>query len=221
MRWIHLCGAACIASLLPSGVSADLIFDQSFNLGDGLDGAFASDFEFPQQFADDFKLLSGASTITDIHWWGGYSLFNTPTEPDNFTIRIFGDVGGTPAMNPVFESFVGDVHRFDTGLDPMDVNLFAYSVDISPLLLLANTTYWLSILNDTAKGDGNFWLWSWDFVGDTVFRNGDGFPWRVEGRSMGFLLTDDALVVPEPATWVLFAAGLAGLGWMSRRRTVG
>ena len=41
MKWIHLCGAACIASLLPSGAIADLIFDQSIDL---TDGAFPSDF---------------------------------------------------------------------------------------------------------------------------------------------------------------------------------
>lgn len=31
MRWIHLCGAACIASLLPSGAFADFIFDQTID----------------------------------------------------------------------------------------------------------------------------------------------------------------------------------------------
>ena len=80
MRFIHLCGAACIASLLPSGASADLIFDQSVNLSHG--GRISEPGEF--QNADDFQLLSGASTVTDVHWWGGYFGSNTATEPDDF-----------------------------------------------------------------------------------------------------------------------------------------
>ena len=53
MRWMHLWGAACIASLLPSGARADLIFDQTVEL---TGNAIPSDFDAPQQLADNFQL---------------------------------------------------------------------------------------------------------------------------------------------------------------------
>ena len=88
MKWIDLCGAACIASLLPSGASAGLIFDQSIDLTFQARGSEGFTLN-----ADDLALQAGASTITDIHWWGVYASSNTATEPDNFTIRIFKEGG--------------------------------------------------------------------------------------------------------------------------------
>ncbi len=199
-------------------VQADLIFDQTINLA--VSGR-ASDFDLPQQSADDFQLDLGSSTITDVHWWGAYFAGNTPTEPDDFTIRFFADAGG-PVIIPLAEFAVGDVGRVDTGVNVGGLDVFAYSVDISPLVLTANTTFWLSIVNDTAADLNDDWFWSFDFSGTSAaFRVLDDASWTVTpDRRMGFQLTNDVLEVPEPATWTLFGAGLAGLGWMTRRRKV-
>jgi hypothetical protein len=102
-----------MSGLLPSGAFAGIIFDQSIDL---TVNSFASDFDLPNRAADDFELQAGASTITDIRWWGTYAFDDSPTVPDKFTIRIFVDENGSPAINPVFETFVGDVGRGDTGV---------------------------------------------------------------------------------------------------------
>lgn len=190
MRWIHLCGAACIASFLPSGAFATVIFDQTVDLT--VVSGSISDFNSGnegQQRAEDFRLNAGASTITDVNWWGVYAT-DTPGT-DNFTIRIFADVSGAPEIDPLNEFAVGAVNRVDTGVD----FVFAYSVDIAPLTLAANTTYWLSIVNDTTVVDIDDWGWATNDFGifrGSSFRREDGQAWSdALGLELGFQLTND------------------------------
>ena len=217
-----LLAVICWVGLMPSRAFAGIIFDQSVDL---TYRAYFSDPGSPQQIADDFQLQSGASTITDFHWWGVYAFSNTPTAPDNFLIRIFADISGAPDVVPIFEFVVGNVSRADTGTDEggvFDGDVYAYFAEISPLALSANTKYWLSIINDTGADTDDNWAWAYDEpTGNPQisYRFLDGNAWLPFESRMGFQLTNDALTaVPEPASIALFVAGLLGLGWLDGRR---
>ena len=73
--------------------------------------SFVSDTDFPLFVADDFSLAPGANVITGVQWTGLYFPSNTPTQPDNFTIQFFADVGGSPALTPFLSLPMGNLGR--------------------------------------------------------------------------------------------------------------
>ncbi|MGD1878700.1 MAG: PEP-CTERM sorting domain-containing protein [Kiloniellaceae bacterium] len=219
-----LCTA--LVMLLPvSHARAGIIFEQTVDLT--VDG-YASDFSYRGsdppglQVADDFRLQPGASTVTGVQWWGAYDTRQALSLPDAFTIRLFGDVAGRPAAAPLYEFFVGDsVGRTDSGFDVGGLyDVYFYSAQIAATTLLAGTTYWLSVVNDTAAAANYDWYWSTDNRFTITYnRDTDSDPWGPDATPVGFRLTDDALTtVPEPASLALFGAGLAGLGLLRRRQ---
>jgi hypothetical protein len=172
---------------------------------------YISDFQWPQQIADYFTLSSGQNILADIHWFGTYEPTGTaPT--DDFTIRIFGDL----ASAPLYEIAVGDsAVRTDIGPLGDFESAYEYSLDIDPIALLADTTYWLSIINDW---DNWGWRWSAD-SGNSLGRFDDADEgWIVAGTELAFNLTGGTGTVSLPTTLALFGIGLAGLGWSRRKK---
>ena len=169
--------------------------------------------------ADSFILQSGLNTITDIHWWGAYYTENTPPQADNFTIKIYetAAVAALPG-SLLYTNHIGAVTRADsnlTGLDGLDI--YAYSFFLDPLSLTAGTTYWLEIMNATLN-ESNIWGWSTasDTPGHALW---DGSSWLTRDDELAFYLTNDATPVPEPSTFLLLGAGLAGLAVWRRKRS--
>lgn len=210
-------------SLLPLGAaSAATIYDNG--VPDRI-GAQDSDIDANRQSADDFSLLGGSSTITDVHWWGFY--FDgtgglTSPDPDQFAISIFEtSLGGDPEDNVFVDAvFSGPVTRTLDG-DIFGIPFYSYSVDVDPIALTPGTSYWLSIINDTSGfGDPSFnWLWA---TSDS--NNGTGHQrdlplpnnWRGIDQEFAFNLTNDNLPVggvPLPGSLLLM---LPGLLWLRR-----
>ena len=128
--------------------TAQVIYDN----GTTPSNSFVSDTDFPGFVADDFSLAPGANVITGVQWTGLYFPSNTPTQPDNFTIQLFADVGGSPVVTPFLSLSIGNPGRTDTGIDIAGSDLFAYSANVAPITLAPNTVFWLSIFNNTLSG---------------------------------------------------------------------
>ena len=196
-----------------TGAGASVIFDNGIVANNG----FVSDPSFagtPKFSADDFKLAAGANIITDVHWTGLYAFSNTPLT-DNFTLQFFNNAGGFPALTP-FISLAVNPTRTDTGRDAAGSDIFAYDVDIAPLTLAADTTFWLSIVNDTSNDPDDNWFWGIrDASGNGAVRDAPGGPWTTLGAGYEFQLTGQQ--VAEPSAPALLALGLIGLVLVRRR----
>lgn len=209
--------AATAAVIFSNGPLATngFISDTSFANGNGGTGQFS---------ADDFILAPGANTITDIHWNGLYAFSNTPLATDNFTIQIYANVAGAPAITPLLTIPIGNAAtRTDTLVNTsFGADIFAYSVDVAPIVLAPNTVFWLSIFNNTAADTNDNWFWSMqDAAGNSQTRLDQVSAWTLAGgvgNRQNFELTGTVAVVPEPGTLVLLAIGVGGLlGWRRRQ----
>jgi hypothetical protein len=228
MRCFHAVSVSAVLLLLLGGAgqsnAGPIIYDNGYP--SDVRGGLRSDFDPDPadgdvfQGADDFMLNSGMTTISDVHWLGATGGGSDPDSIlfDDFTIRIFNDAGGTAEVNPtVLDLNVGAVDVVSFGA------VFEYSVDISPITLEADTTYWLSIVNNTVETPDN-WAWgieSFD-AGNSLFRDIDGANWTPSVFNLAFKLTGPATspVIPEPSAALLFGIGFGVVGVAAKRRRV-
>ncbi len=189
------------AMSLPSDVACgnwrsmegSIIWTQPFAVrSDGFVGTF-SDFNFApveggRQAADSFT-VGEFTTITDLHWRGGYggatAVGNVNPNPDNFRIEFFNDANGLPSNLFVAPYLPGAVERTPGELsgDPgRQVYDYRYTLD-PPLNVGANTTIWVSVIADTSGEDYNwFFTFSQGGNSDGLAASRDIFGgWETEG----------------------------------------
>jgi hypothetical protein len=207
----HLVLYALFISLMSARVVyADLAFSQT-----PLDGGTSFGATLNDQISDDF-VLSSATTITSIRWWGGEGLPTTPVS-DTFSIRFFTDNGtGSPEITPFLTLTVVNPVRSSTGLSAYPGQpIFEYESALPQAVqLLSSESYYLSILSHSYN-----WGWgaSSNPSGDSWIRSFDGVEWGPRlnpNADLAFELS----AVPIPPSVVLFLPPVIGLLLLSRSR---
>jgi hypothetical protein len=147
---------------------------------------------FGQHVAESFVLTSTTTTIAGVTWWGTYGNAATPPLTDNFTLRLFRDLGGVPEPTPFIEIALGDVGRSATGTSLSGFPQFEvikYSAIISPTTVEPNVTYWISLVNDTTSDPDDDWYWATSStLGLHAYRQGEGIPWSPSAFDLAFQL---------------------------------
>ncbi|MFO1498639.1 MAG: choice-of-anchor R domain-containing protein [Verrucomicrobiota bacterium] len=170
-------------------------------------------------------VVGAANTLTDIHWWGGYGISSFSHAVDHFTIYLYNDSGGSPGT-VAYTIPVGAPARIDTGVNLfVSLDIFSYQFDLlAPIVLPTGTTYWLSILNDTAGDPGGEWVWatSNQLAGDDQSRllhSGSPGPWGSLHVELAYQLTGlTSSSVPDAGgTLPLLGAALFGFGLLRWR----
>ena len=162
-----------------------------------------SDFsnQFSGEAADDF-MLSANSQVSSVRWYGSYLFTVTQPMPDDFTINVYSDNVGKPADIPFHTaSFTSLVSRAFTGVvvetSSGDFEMYEYEVSVFPVVLAANTKYWLSIVNNTQKTTSyGGWAWAYNTAASTHSWRSTSSSWTTYGSGdLAFSLHGDERLV--------------------------
>jgi hypothetical protein len=196
---------------------ATLLFDGSTNPTDVNDLGF-NDMDYPDQLiAEDFT-FSNDALMNSITFLGSYYEADTP-ETDFFTLTVYHDLLGLPdSTSVVSEIVLGDLERTYTGVNFFTgQKLYTYTADFSALNLLANTNYWITVVNDTSTDSDDDWAWAGDSTNGIYGRSFDsGASWS-DTLAGSFSFSIEGIVVPEPSIMCIFGLGIVVL--FLRRRS--
>ena len=220
--------APALAVALGSAASAGTIYDNGGPDGSGgLSMLFGGGFDAEREIADDFVIEGGPGWLVDGHSfsyiWGdgaGLGLFG------DFLVEFYADDAGGGPGTVVNSQIVPLADEFLTGDFFAGRPIIRVSVDIAPVALDADTTYWVAV-TPFAPQNG-FVLTSHRESNDDIIGSGIyirfpkfGFPdWTLgaalfgEQHDISFALEGE--VIPAPGALALL--GFAGILGVRRRR---
>mgnify|MGYP002621795311 CR=1 FL=1 len=212
--------AICMATMALVGLSVDaraaILLDQSpattgaAILSDGLDNRSIS-----QNFAEDFSFGTAVSlTGMDI-----YMAEDVATVGQSVTIRLYEDASGIPGTK--LSDFTETVSTIDL-IGAVGTNERVHADFTIPLLLEADTTYWIGM---SGTGVTTFSLTGLGDVVDAPYDDRTMAQFTAESFSfisgtgtgdMAFRL--EGIIVPEPTSAALMALGCLALLYLRTRR---
>ena len=208
-NWYRCLAGSVVFSLLitASAAYAAPIFTQSGTPNT----AFPSEREFDTLIGDDFTLPAN-DVIRSVSWLGSYAFDGTAPAVDDFQIRFYADAAGSPGA--LLQSFaVGHAAARDAVGTLGPFTTYGYTADLGGGFgAAAGTTYWLMIANDTT-GDNDNWYWAVQTGpgGNVQLSVDDGGSWSstLVAAEAYFILDNDNVSVPEPASFLLVGIGVA------------
>jgi hypothetical protein len=187
--------------------------------------------------AEDFT-FDAAYIWTDVHFW---TMEVAPTRLNawdgTLNYYVFADNGSNKPGSLLYSGAGTNIVRTSTAFTNPSLGLsgWQYSFDLASPIddLLANTKYWLGLQLDAnlqlvpGTTPGIYWAMTEDgFDAVNYWSNSLSFTtWNLNGTAGGkseglafYLTGTEAAPVPEPSTFILLGAGLAGLAAMGIRR---
>ncbi|PSB33625.1 PTPA-CTERM sorting domain-containing protein [Stenomitos frigidus] len=222
-------GVAVLSLSTGNAAQAAVLFN---NGAPDLQVAVRSDFGFPVEAGDNFTFAT-SNAITNITWSGLYSsatAVSTAPSVDQFSVRIFEFLNGTPAIAPAFTFDNISVNR---SVNPQNTFFFNYSFAPTQPLALKAGSYLLSIVNNTQADTNLDWFWATSQQdGNNLGRFQPGDAWfndtntaelafALEGNNIPATPTPaPAPVPPKAVPTPALLPGLIGFGvtlWRKRR----
>jgi hypothetical protein len=82
-----------------------------------------------------------------------------------------------------------------------------------------NTTFWISIFNDTTNDTDDNWFWGMvDQAGNSFNRESDSAPWEAQNNGQEFQLTG---IVPQSSALALYALGIVTVVVLRKAKSKG
>jgi PEP-CTERM motif len=213
-----------VATALPA--SAGVLYSQ--RLDPSLSGSWLSQTAngtsgFNQAF-ENFTLTSGA-TVTNVAWSG----FLNPSfgTIDGFTINFYADNfnndGAPGSIGTLLASttITGDAGQTANAVPNKGAfGVFNFDSAITPFVVDANTTYWISIVADPDQGSADY-RWAFSDQGDGSFNSFDGTDVTSIGPGVNLAFALSNASTPEPSSLTMAGTGILALAGFARRRFAG